>query len=248
MNLDKNQLFPNQFTDSDPTECVGISVSDVVGNIFGIPMSPDFSYAAGFNVAGQTPSTAGEDPAWGIDGAIAFGCLPASDEEFTALSQGEQFVMNFQNYSLMNKQVALRYAQNGAVKLKSFDEIWNWLQKGQSGVVLPLQWYQSFNAPDSQGFLPQPGGQMTEHCTATYDTGTLNGKRYLVIKPWEGKQYGENGYCKITQDIFNKVFFSSVPAYGFDPTAIRWISLLWIAAKRFPFFLSFIPSIIKSNP
>lgn len=246
MNLDKNQLFPNQLTDGDFTECVGITVADVVGNMVGVPMDPDFSYAAGFNVANKEPSTAGEDPDWGTDGAIAFGCLPASLETFTALSAGEQFVMNFQNYSDEQKQKALQYAQNGKQNLYSFDDIWNWIQKGKSGVVLTIDWYQSFNIPNLQGFLPEPSGQHEPHCVGAYDTGE-DVERWLLIKPWEGKDYGIGGYAKITEDIFNKVLFPTTSAYGFDSDATRWVSLLYIAVKRFPWFLSYLPSIINQK-
>lgn len=242
--LDRNKLFPNQLKDSDSTECCGISVADVVGNLIGIPADPDFSYAAGFNVAGTTPTLAGEDPAAAVDGAIAFGVLPASDETFTSLSKGEAFTMQFNNYPANQLQAAAKYAQNGVLSLYSFDDVWNYLQTKKGGVVLPIKFYATFMNPVG-GMLPNIGGTTSNHCTAAYDCFTTGTTRYLSIKMWLGLQYGNGGYVYMSEDIFNQCFAGK--AYAFNPAGNRWISLLVIAAKRFPWFLSYIPQIIAQK-
>lgn len=245
MNLDRLQLFPNQQVDGDPTECAGISVADVRGNMLGIPMDPDFSYAAGFTVMGNTPSLVGESPLDAVDGVISLGCLPASEDTSTALSNGEAFVMQFQNYSPQQKADALKYAANGKQYLYTFDDILGWLLSGKSGVVIPIQYYQTFNVPNAQGFLPQPGGQITNHCIAAYDHGIDGTQRYLVVKMWNGKSYGQGGYVKMYESIFEQVFLG--PAFGFDPAASRWVSLLGIIARRYAWFLPLVPSLISQK-
>jgi len=274
MNLDKLQLFPNQATDHDETECVALSVADIAGNIDGQAYDPDFSYAFALKLMGVLPTTGGEDPLAGMQSAVCFGLLPAAEETFTALTVGELYVANFQNYTPTQCQEALQCVKKGVRNVlgqgDDFDSIKAALQAGNA-VSMPMSWFSSFTAagygnivtknPDGTytttgggtptGILPTPSGTITSHNVAVYAvdkdnvTITIDGVEYLQIKPWLGKGWGRGGYALLNREICNTVCQG---AYVFDPNATRWISILGVLVTRFPTVAPYLPQLLQSAP
>src|ERR1700681_1915798 len=105
MNLDFLKLFPNQRTDNDPFECVGLTIADVLSNKLGQTFDPDFSYSLGFYINRQSPADAGIDAYAAMCAAVAYGLLPTSLETFTAKTTSELYVANFANFSKDQKLV-----------------------------------------------------------------------------------------------------------------------------------------------
>jgi|GEM_PF-4563202 len=274
MNLDTLQLFPNQTTDHDFTECVALSVADIAGNIDGRAYDPDFSYAFTLKLMGEQPTTAGSDPLAGMQSAVCFGLLPTAEETFTALSVGELYVANFQNYTPAQCQNALQSVKKGVRNVlgngDDFDSIKAALEAGNA-VSMPMSWFSSFTAagfgnivtknPDGTytttgggtptGILPTPSGTVTSHNVAVYAvdkdnvTIAIDGVEYLQIKPWLGKGWGRGGYALINREICNTVCEG---AYVFDPNATRWISILGVLVTRFPTVAPYLPQLLQSAP
>lgn len=240
MIFDKNKVFWNQLTEHDEQECVGITVADIVGNILGIVCDPDYSYATSFMVSGDTAGVDGTDPLAGFQAAVCYGVLPASNETFTAATMGEAYVAQFNNYPPNQVADARQYAQNGILPLGSFDDYIKYLSTYQQGAGLSMKWYPTFMGTSADGLLPEVGGAYFEHEVAVYDYDPQGD--WLVIKPWLGQGFGAGGYAYMSRQRFAQVFQGG---HGFNPFALRWLSLLGIASRRYPVLLSFLPTIIS---
>lgn len=238
---DTCELFPDQNSDRRFNECVGESVADIIGNITGIPMHPGFSYAAALYVQGKTPVDTGVDLLAGMDGAVAYGTLPLSEANFDALSTSSLFEANYLNYSPEDRQSARLNAQKAVQWLYSFDEVVAHIRKTNSGVLLGVKWYQSFNVPPADGELLTASGNQSLHAVAAY--GLSEDGSMLRIKPWLGPKFGHFGYVYLTREMYQKCVNQ---AFGFDPTGIRMMYLLGIALRRYPFLLQYLPTVISN--
>ncbi len=243
-NVDTQEWFPNQRIDGDPDECVAITVTDILGDKDYINYSPDFTYAKTLQLEGSTPTTAGSDPWSGMLSAVGYGVLPMSDADFTALTKGELYVSNWQNYSQEDTKTALTHAQNGARRISLDLPIIFKETKANYGVALPMTWYSSFLNPNSDGTVTI-SGSYTNHMTRVVGKATRNNLDCPIIKPWLGKKYGWGGYLVLTPSQFAQC---AKDAFVFDPTANRFFSLLGIALTKFPFLVDFIPQLIKNAP
>ena len=240
INFDKLGLMPNQLVDGDPTECAALTTTDIVGNILGILFDPDFTYASTLRLMGLPPNTSGLDPFATMQSAIYYGCLPVSQETFTALSNGELYIANWQNYSPMERQVALRYTMNGVMTLGAdFSAILNYLANNQWCVSLPVKWYQNFMAAP-QGLLTDPQGAYSNH---NIEVVGVDYRGYLIVKSWLGKGWGDNGYGYLSKEIFDLI---AVNSFAFDPAGIRWLQILGLLLTRFP-ALVLTPQLINAN-
>lgn len=234
-NLDKNGLFPNQLdpAENDAQECVALSISDICSNVDNLVYSPDFTYAMALHIKGSEPSTDGLDPYAAMLATVAYGLLPARSADFTARVMGELYIANWRNYAQDDVAEALKYARNGVIELRSYDEIAAHLLNKKQGVVLSLRWYPNFMSPYADGVLPVAKTTLpyTYHAVAVYGRDD----RGLIFKPWLGKDWGDGGYGRIDRITFGQVFDC---AFAFDPDANRKISLLWICLYQLRFILS----------
>jgi len=225
MNLDTLQQFPNQTTDGNQTECVALSVADIVGNITGQLYDPDYVYACALKIMNLPPNTNGLDPYAGMLAAILYGLLPISLEDFSAKTIGELYVANWQNYAVDDRTTAQEHVMKGVKSLHSFDDITKYMTTYKAGVSLALRWYESFNSPDSNGLLKEPAGSFTYHNVAIYELTPLG----LRVKPWLGSDFGDHGYVYMTPNVFEQCFEE---AYAYDPATWRWFSLATMAVTR----------------
>jgi hypothetical protein len=240
MNLDRLQVFPSQNADHRPTECVGYSICDVVGNIVNIQCDPGFSYAATLRVMGVSPETAGSDPYSGLLSAIVYGVLPLQNETFDASSTSELYEANLGNFSPIQRSLASLHAQKGIKLLESYQQVVDWLNSGQGGVVFPMIWYESFLNPNPDGTLPEPSGSTSKHCTALYETMPNGSFRQ---KAWLGSDFGLGGYDFISEDIFNKT--TTGECWGIDTSASRWFSLATVSVMRPWIIKDTLPQMLK---
>lgn len=246
MNLDKNRLFPNQIFDMDFTECVGLTTSDIAGNIQGVPFSSDFSYAMTFQLQNLPPTTNGEDPEAGMDTGIAYGFLPQKETTFTAKTYGELYAANAANYTPMQKKSALQYALPGKTRIlvsgDNFADIKAAVLAGQP-VSMPMSWFQTFSGAGQDGILTTMLGEVTNHNVAVYDVVVDDGVERLLGKPWLGPGYGYGGYFKMDKTICNIVCRD---AFVYTLTAKRWQSIVRILLQyRFPYLKDFTNQLLE---
>lgn len=238
MNQDHNQRFPEQDIENRPQECVGETVSDLIGNLAQIPCDAGYSYATALKVMNQSPTTAGSDPYSGMLGGMIYGALPTDKVPFDVNVMDELYESNINNYPLEEQELAQFYAQNGVKIFNSYQEIVSWLSLNKGGVSLALKWYASFSSPPTSGVLPEPQGQFTYHNVAVYESTTSG----LRVKPWLGPRFGDAGYCYLTEETFDTVWFG---AYAFDPTAWRWLSLAYAGVARWYLLKDIVPMMKK---
>ncbi len=227
----------NQLIDGNPTECVSLTVADICGNTDNELYDPDLIYADALKIMGKDPNTAGLDPIAGMQAAVVYGCLPMSQESFNAKTMGELYIANWKNYPLYERQAAQQHVRRGVRGLYSFGDIGRHMMETNTGALLSMKWYQNFTFPQN-GILPLPRGNFSYHCVAVYDEGDEG----LVVKPWLGPDFGEDGYAVISKEVFDQCF---VEAYGFDPNGWRWLNLATIAVTH-PWIISDILPLLKA--
>jgi hypothetical protein len=237
MNLDKLRLFPNQILDGDFTECVGLSVADIAGNIWEIPFNADFTYAASLYIQGKSPTTAGTDPRAGMYSGCAYGFLPDTDETFTASTVGELYAANLNNYSAQQKAQALPYAIPSKPVAADWKSVLAKLDAGVA-VSLPLKWYPNFLIPVN-GVLQAPQGfQFSLHNVAVYGYD----ERGLIFKPWLGPDWGDHGYGYMPEAVYNEV---GLQPYCFDTNASRFNQLISLSIVYYPVLIGYVKSLFK---
>lgn len=224
MNQDYLKLFPNQVTEHRPEECVGLTVSDLAGNLLRQPCDPGFTYGATEHLMNVVPNEGGTDPLSGMQSALIYGVLPEAAADFSALSTSELYEANFANYASDDKKLARTFAMKGVKTLYDYSDIVYHLSVGIGGAALAMRWYESFNTPNADGTLPPPSGIYSNHCVAVYES-TPKGLR---IKSWQGT-IGDGGYLYLNEAQFNVTHFAS---YAFDPTSWRWLSLVQVALQH----------------
>ncbi len=241
--LNKLGIFHNQLLEHNETECEGISVSGIVGNLLGIPCDPDFSYAMALRAAGSAPTTAGADPKAAMMGAILWGCLPEADDTFDAADKGELYIANPANYSSFQYGDALTHTMNGSKQLYSFDEVKAEILAGNP-VNLGIVWWDSFMRTLSDGILPPISGSNHLHSVAVYDYDPV--ADLLICEPHLGPTFAAQGYVKMSRAKFSNIFQN---AYAFDAAASRWLTICIYLVTQKPFLLPYLTSLLKaSNP
>lgn len=243
MNLDKLGIMHDQLAEHRIEGCVGETIADIIGNITGVPLDPDFSEAGGYAVQGAPVSNLGETAVAALYGAVAYGALPDVLDKSDPAQTNELTENNFANYTSLQKTTAAGFAQKGIRWLNSYDEIVLHLNQYKTGVAVGFKWYQSFSYPYLDGTLRTPNyanETFTYHETACYET-TPSGLR---IKPWLGADYGDKGYVYMPRTLFNIV---STGAAAFDPNASRWFFLIKACLQYPQNIPSLLPLVFKAS-
>ena len=220
LNLDRLNLFPNQGTDGDPTECAGITVAVIASNIDGIPYTPDWNYASAFRLLNQTPTTGGEDPWNTMQAACFYGCLPAKDADFTSKTVGELYAANWRNYTQNDVQEALQHQQKPPMSLGvDYDTVAAYMARTGWGVAITMQWHDDFALPLNSVLQMPMSAAFTTHCVAALKID----ERGIGVNSWQGQGYGDNGYVYLTRDVFNRCVTS---CHAFNPNGNRWLAIV----------------------
>lgn len=250
--VDSGLWNPNQETDNAPTECTGYFVADLATDLFKQLFTPDFSYAAAQYIEGVEPNDGGADFHAALQGFVALGAVPKVLTSFSAATMGELYCANIDNWKDL-RQAALRYGQNGTLNALGnglpYDSILSAINASRLSVALGSPWYSEWENLGPDAVLPMPKdvnnvSTLPWHCYA--GKGRQNGG--IIVKSWQGPNYGKNGMAFMPPDVANAVF--QVPgtgAIGINPLAIRWISLLVIACTRQPALLPLLPQLIAAN-
>lgn len=77
-------------------------------------------------------------------------------------------------------------------------------------VSIGLPWYPIFQQTDSTGILKTPASfstlNMPWHNASVSGWVTIQGVPYLKVKSWQGKNYGDNGWCYMSRALCNSIF------------------------------------------
>ncbi len=254
--------FPNQDADGAPYSCSGYTRAAILTDLLQVKMSPDFAYAAAVAMMQASSDPAGVDLLDSMESSVAWGELPIAIAPFTAKSMGEAYSCLFANWPPQVKQVALKYTQNGILNAlgngSAFYSILSNAYLGKIGISVGTPWFREWFTPQ-----PSPGGMqsgivaMPNITDNLQDLGwhnyeitgqqSISGKPYAVVKSWQGTQVGDGGKLYFSEEVLNAAL--SIPgtaALTFNPSAIRWFSLLGILINRFPQIIPLLPQLINA--
>lgn len=256
--LDRNISWPNQDTDQAPTECVGYTVSDILGDIFGTIFDPDWIYMRALQINGQQPGDlSGTDPIAGMDGGMAFGGLRNIDAPFTALLKGEAYCATPANWPSTTQNKALPYVVAGIANAlgngDAFQSIITSAASNKIAVSVSTRWYPEFEHPNADGTVAVPDftqdyTDLPGHNWVGKGMKTINGKPGLMVKSHQGRTIGDNGWLYFDEATVNGLLAqqgSAATTFALD--ANRLLSLISMIITRYPQFIPNLNLILKAN-
>lgn len=250
-NVDAGLWMPDQVDDNAGTACVGYTVADILTDITKTVRDPLWHYAAALKAYGSGPSIAGVDAHAGMWGAVLFGSLTLSGAP-KSLLYGELYASDWDHWSDVEKRQALATVQDGTLNAlglgSPFQAVLSAARLSGFGISVATPWY--WGNADRSGILPMPKDldrDFSWHNWAIKGQKTINGIPYIIGKPWQGSDYGDNGWVYLSDDVFNAIM--GVPgsaAMAFNPGAIRWLSIVAYLVMRNPFLLPYLPKLIQA--
>lgn len=255
-NLDAGMIMQDQVYDNASEECTGYAISDLATDLFKMFFSPDFSYAANFYVTGEIPTDQGASFVGAMQGFICLGALPTVLADISASTLGSLYVAQWNNWKPLLKAQALKYTEPGILNALGngdhFSSVLSAAYTGKLSVSCGTPWFPEWetqNGPNGEMVLPYSlnTSGVPWHNWRCKGQKTINGKPYLIVKSWQGKRIGKDGWLYMPQEVANAVFnISGTGALTIDPNAIRWISELGVLINRFPSLLSYLPKLINA--
>ena len=77
-------------------------------------------------------------------------------------------------------------------------------------VIAGIPWFQEFQAAGQDGVLKMPHdlgvSRATWHCIKIAGWTTINGVSYLMVKSWQGSDYGAGGWAYMSRELCNTLF------------------------------------------
>lgn len=202
-----NDLFPDQNADGRPTVCTGYTVANVGGVEDSTLYSPEYNYMKTLEVQGLPPETQGADARTAFKIPVAFGLLPQTLVP-PDVSRGTQaWAANQTNWPLsLDTQAVKKPAYTPIGKVGDyFDGIRSAISQRKT-VGMATQWSPSFETVSTNGILPDnPVGLYWGHMYQVCGWKTFYGVPYLVLKTWQGKGYGDRGWCYMSRSLCNKL-------------------------------------------
>lgn len=242
--MDKLKNFPNQLADFDPYECTALATADLAGNILGIPLSNDFTYAATNYLGGTDPmgDPDGADPWTALQSAVAYGVLPLTDATFTAKTKGEFYCANFLNYTQQERNIALKNQMVAPINLGvNYDGMITWMKMHNQGVIVPLTWFSSFMSTGTDGVIPIPSGTTTSHEVVVYLDDDM---QTPLMKPFLGSTFGKGGYGVFTKELYDTI---AKDTFSIDVNGNHWLAILAIICTKLPYLYDKLPVLISAG-
>lgn len=214
---DVGLTMPSQIEDGNPYSCTAYSVTDLGTDQDNIIYSPEFTYMKTLYLQGLPPETNGSDIRPAMKSAKVYGLLPKMNMPLNLLGTGEDHTASQSNWPVeVDKEAGkLEHRKSGYFNVYTdggqdwFDAFKSalWLNRDDKrGICLGTPWVWS-SAP--AGFLTEHfvydgnPNSVSWHCWAIKGWTTINGEQYLIGKPWQGKNYGANGFVYLSRATIN---------------------------------------------
>lgn len=199
-NVDVGKTMPNQDEQGLPMGCTGFTQTDNKNDEDDSIYKPDFTYFKTCYMEGHGPDK-GCDIRTSLKSTKVYGFLridETTDKDAEAHKGGQFFNI---------------YDDGG---LDWFDGIRNAIQTRLKGVSAGSPWFPEWHYPQD-GVLPMPNANILEiaksnpnslawHNYSIKGWVTKNGIPYLLVKSWQGKNYGHNGWAYMSREVANKIF------------------------------------------
>lgn len=194
-NVDAGKTMPDQNADGYPFGCTGYTQSDNAidrdGNIY----KPSYTYLKTCFMEGHQPNQ-GCDMRASLKSTRVYGLqkeTETTDMEAEQHRGGQYFNV---------------YDDGG---LDWFDAIRSSVYSQKHAVSCGSPWFSEWALPQV-GILPSVftydgiPNHYAWHNYAIKGWKVINGTTYLLVKPWQGKNYGDNGWVYMSRYVANKVF------------------------------------------
>lgn len=192
---DIGKTMNDQNSDGFPNGCTGYTQSDNLGDEYDSIFKPSYTYEKTCLMEGHD-TTQSCDMRTSLKSTQVYGVQridETTDQEAEQHRGGKYFNV---------------YDDGG---LDWFDSIRSAVAGSQKGVSCGTPWFYSWEYIQS-GILPMPTVLELSnlppiwHNYACKGWKTINGKPYLMIKSWQGPNYGDRGWCYMSREVANVVF------------------------------------------
>lgn len=202
-----NDIFPDQNADGRPTECTGYTVANIGGNEDAVAYSPDYNYMKTLEIQNLPSTTDGADARTAFKVSVAFGLLPDTlvPEDVTHGTQA--WAANQSNWPLtLDTQTAKKPAYTPVGPVGDFFDGIRSVVSQRKTVGMATQWSPSFETISTNGILPDnPVSLYWGHMYQVCGWKTFYGVPYIQLKTWQGKGYGNSGWCYMSRTLCNRL-------------------------------------------
>lgn len=212
-----NGSMPDQMKDGRPTACTSYTVVEIGRDQDGIEYSHDYQFMKTLLSCGLPPTSQGADLRAAFKVSTVWGLLPNEDEPQEMERKNQAVAAMPINWPVeLDKKTIKKPAYIPILVepgLDWFDAIRSALVIGKDEkrtVGLGTKWYSSFK----DAVLPdKPTGSYSWHAykvsgwTTEDSKGNLirGGEPFLKVKSWQGKSFGDNGWCYMSRELVNRL-------------------------------------------
>jgi hypothetical protein len=198
--VDIGKTMQDQNAEGFPFGCTGYTQSDNKGDEDDSIYRPDYTYLKTCQMEGHPPDQ-GCDIRASLKSTVVYGTQRIDE---TTDQEAEQHrggpIFNVYDDGGLDWFDGIRIAVSGRGKGASMGTPWfpSWEHLGADGIVpMPTEdeLYKASTDPDSLAW----------HNYSCKGWTTISGKPYLRIKSWQGKNYGDHGWCYMSRELVNKI-------------------------------------------
>lgn len=192
-NYDAGLTIPDQMADGFPFGCTGYTQAEVAGDEDKSVYSPAYVYQKTCDFEGH-PANQGCDIRNAAKVGIVYGMKRPGEDDNTAL----------------NHRRGPFYSVDHLEGYDWFDSFRAALRNGRRPISIGTIWFKEWGKPQN-GILTSFAydgnrGNYPWHNYKICGEKIINEQPYLIAKTWQGRGYGDNGWCYIPRDVFNKAF------------------------------------------
>lgn len=199
--VDLGITMPDQIAEGLPWGCTGETQTDNLVDEMAVKLRAEFTYLKTCLMEGHGPNQ-GCQLRTSLNSTQVYGVQKETETTDVEAAQhkGGQF------YNI--------YDDGG---LDWFDSIRDAIRRENKGASCGAPWFPTWSAIGLRGMLPMPTtfeletarkqpNKLLWHNFSCKGWRTIKGVPYLMIKSWQGKNYGDNGWVYMSRDIANTVF------------------------------------------
>lgn len=216
---DAGKLVQDQNEDGNPYSCTAYAVTDIGTDQDNEIYSPEYTYMKTLYLQNLPPETNGSDIRPALKSAKVYGLLPKLSAPVGLVGKGEDYTANQANWPVdVDKVSGLLEHRKGSYFNVYDDGGLDWFDSFRSALYLNRSDKRSVLVGTPWLWSQAPMGFLTEnfvydgnpnsvswHAWCIKGWTTIEGTPYLIGKPWQGKNYGANGWVYVSRETINKV-------------------------------------------
>lgn len=218
--VDIGLTMPDQ-TILDPFSCTAYTTCDLGTDQDGVEYQPKYTYMKTLFIQGLPPETNGSDIRPALRSAKVYGLLPIEYTPELLKERFEDFTANQANWPPGVDAISGKLEHRKGKYFNVYDDgglDWfdafrssMWINKGDKrGVSVGTPWFPEWGSAPSgiltnQFVYKGDPRNVGWHNYAIKGWKVIDGKQYLMSKPWQGRGYGDNGWAYFDRETINRV-------------------------------------------